>query len=155
MIKRRQLSTQILSFSEKKIASFTYFEKRVRIGCDQLYTFRILLYQINLFKMVSIRLSVVALAVALQWNSADAWVNPSVTTRGLQTRESPLFHKAPQHDVKAGQSTIDDLSPEQQERVKAFLGHQQNVPKIGFAADVRSLIQYNHGFAVMSTNSKS
>ena len=108
--------------------------------------------------MVSIRLSVFTLAVALQLNSSDAWVNPShaaATTRALHTRESPLFHKAPQHDVKAGQSTIDDLSPEQQERVKAFLGHQQNVPKIGFAADVRSLIQYNHGFAVMSTNSKS
>ncbi len=139
----------------KKDSFFHILRERVSIGCDQLYTSKIVLYHVNLFKMVSIRLSVFALAVALQWNSADAWVNPSVTTRGLNTRESPLFHKAPQHDVKAGQSTIDDLSPEQQERVKAFLGHQQNVPKIGFAADVRSLIQYNHGFAVMSTNSKS
>ena len=109
--------------------------------------------------MVSIQFCILAVA-ALQWNSADAWVNPSLShasvgTRAAQTRESPLFHKAPQHDVKGGQSTIDDLSPEQQERVKAFIGHQQNVPKIGFAADVRSLVQYNHGFAVMSTNSKS
>ena len=81
----------------------------------------------------------------------SAWINPSlVQTRG----ESALFHKAPKHDVN-GQQTMDDLSPEQQERVRAFIEHQQNVPKIGFAADVRSLVQYNHGFAVMSTNSKS
>lgn len=89
--------------------------------------------------------------------NTDAWINPSpatVRTRSSLGRGNPLFHKAPQHDVK-GQSTIDDLSPEQQERIKAFLGHQQNVPKIGYAADVRSLVQYNHGFAVMSTNSKS
>lgn len=33
--------------------------------------------------------------------------------------------------------------------------HQQTVPKPGFPTDVRSLVQYNHGFAVMSTNSKS
>ena len=36
-----------------------------------------------------------------------------------------------------------------------FVENQQNVPTIGFAADVCSLVQYNHGFAVMSTNSKS
>ena len=96
------------------------------------------------------------LATALRWNNAYAWINnPSILTFGSAVnRGSPLFEKAPQHDVN-GQSTIDDLSPEQQERVKAFIGHQQNVPKIGFAADVRSLVQYNHGFAVMSTNSKS
>lgn len=82
----------------------------------------------------------------------SAWINPS---HSAQTRAaSALFHKAPTHDVK-GQQTMEDLSPEQQERVRAFLEHQQNVPKIGFAADVRSLVQYNHGFAVMSTNSKS
>eukprot|EP00536_Pseudo-nitzschia_multiseries_P008404 jgi/Psemu1/296908/fgenesh1_pm.213_\ len=74
-------------------------------------------------------------------------------TRG-STAAGPLFHKAPKHDVQ-GQQTIDDLPPDQKERVTAFLEHQQSVPKIGFPADVRSLIQYNHGFAVMSTNSKS
>lgn len=105
--------------------------------------------------MISMQFCICSLIAALRFNSADAWVNPS-HSHGTRARGgSPLFHKAPQHDVKGGQSTIDDLSPEQQERVKAFIGHQQNVPKIGFAADVRSLVQYNHGFAVMSTNSKS
>mmetsp|Transcript_18039 Transcript_18039/g.37203 ORF Transcript_18039/g.37203 Transcript_18039/m.37203 type:complete len:343 (+) Transcript_18039:82-1110(+) len=102
--------------------------------------------------MISMQLSVWTLLVALQLGSADALITPSRATVG--SRSSPLFHKAPKHDVK-GASTIDDLAPEQQERVKEFLGHQQNVPKIGYAADVRSLVQYNHGFAVMSTNSKS
>lgn len=95
---------------------------------------------------------------ALGWNNANALINPSfstATTKAVQSRGgSPLFHGAPKHDVN-GQKTIEDLEPDQQERVKAFLGHQEAVPKIGFPADVRSLIQYNHGFAVMSTNSKS
>lgn len=76
----------------------------------------------------------------------------TMTHRKVQT---VLFH-APKHDVGGGgQSTMEELSPEQKERVSAFIEHQQNVPKIGFAADVRSLVQYNHGFACMSTNSKS
>lgn len=86
--------------------------------------------------------------------TADAFVNPSLPTAA--SGGSALFHGAPKHDVGGkGQKTIDDLTPDQQERVKAFLGHQQSVPKIGFPADVRSLVQYNHGFAVMSTISKS
>jgi putative heme iron utilization protein len=100
----------------------------------------------------------IALATALRWKNAHAWINPALpTTFGsgdLHTRGGDPLFNTPQHDVN-GQQTIDDLTPEQQERVKAFIGHQQNVPKIGFAADVRSLVQYNHGFAVMSTNSKS
>ena len=63
--------------------------------------------------------------------------------------------KAPKHDVGGGANFMDQLSPDQQERVQAFMEHQQNVPKIGFPTDVRSLVQYNHGFAVMSTNSKN
>ena len=38
---------------------------------------------------------------------------------------------------------------------EALAEHQQNAPKLGFDVDVRSLVQYNHGFAVMSTNSKA
>ncbi|EEC47844.1 predicted protein, partial [Phaeodactylum tricornutum CCAP 1055/1] len=33
--------------------------------------------------------------------------------------------------------------------------HQQTAPKLDWATDVRTLVQYNHGFAVMSTNSKA
>jgi hypothetical protein len=103
--------------------------------------------------MVSINLCLVTLVTLLQWNNSFAWIG-SGALQGSRIGGGPLFMNAPKHDVN-GQETMQDLSPEQQERVQAFIGHQQNVPKIGFAADVRSLVQYNHGFAVMSTNSKS
>ena len=67
---------------------------------------------------------------------------------------SPLYHApAPKHDV--GENPLANFTPEQRERAEAYMEHQQNVPKVGFPTDVRSLVQYNHGFAVMSTNSKS
>ena len=73
---------------------------------------------------------------------------------GISRQIGPLFHapKAPQHDV--GENRMADYTPEQIARVNAYMEHQQNVPKPGFPVDVRSLVQYNHGFAVMSTNSK-
>jgi hypothetical protein len=42
-----------------------------------------------------------------------------------------------------------------QATVISYQTHQQEAPKLDWATDVRTLIQYNHGFAVMSTNSKS
>jgi len=61
---------------------------------------------------------------------------------------------APKHDVRsdgaAGEMDEDEI--ELQER---FGEHQQNAARLGFATDVRSLVEYNHGFAVMSTNSKA
>ncbi|CAJ1946321.1 unnamed protein product [Cylindrotheca closterium] len=72
-------------------------------------------------------------------------------------RGEALFHapkNAPKHDVQ-GADAFDSLSPEQKERVGAFMEHQNSVPKPGFPVDVRSLVQYNHGFAVMSTFSKT
>ena len=86
---------------------------------------------------------------------AAAWTN-NAQSRQQQQQSTRLFHapeKAPKHDV--GANPFADLSPEQAARAQAYMEHQQNVPKPGFPADVRSLIQYNHGFAVMSTNSKS
>ena len=76
----------------------------------------------------------------------------SLTTSAIHMVASD---KAPKHDVGGGANFMDQLTPEQQQRVQAFMDHQQNVPKIGFPTDVRSLVQYNHGFAVMSTNSKN
>jgi hypothetical protein len=41
-------------------------------------------------------------------------------------------------------------------RVQALLAsHQQSAPRLDFATAVRSLVAYQHGFAVLSTNSKS
>lgn len=59
---------------------------------------------------------------------------------------------APRHDVPGANV---EISPEEMKIQAAFAEHQQNCPKLGFAADVRTLIQYNHGFAVISTNSKA
>lgn len=47
------------------------------------------------------------------------------------------------------------IDPEEAKIQAAFAEHQQNAPKLGWATDVRTLVEYNHGFAVMSTNSKS
>lgn len=65
-------------------------------------------------------------------------------------------NKAPKHDVGGrGGNPLAQLPADQRERVEKFMEHQNSVPKIGFPVDVRSLVQYNHGFAVISTNSKS
>lgn len=47
------------------------------------------------------------------------------------------------------------IDPEEQKIQEAFMEHQGAAPKLGFPVDVRTLVQYNHGFAVMSTNSKA
>ena len=78
------------------------------------------------------------------------------TASNIQRGEA-LFHapkNAPKHDVQ-GADAFASLAPEQKERVEAFMKHQNSVPKPGFPVDVRSLVQYNHGFAVMSTFSKT
>jgi hypothetical protein len=87
-----------------------------------------------------------------------AWttVGPvSVNPRVISSSSSRLYHAppAPKHDVGGG-NPMADYTPEQLARAQAYMEHQNNVPKPGFPVDVRSLVQYNHGFAVMSTNSK-
>ncbi|CAK9053304.1 unnamed protein product [Durusdinium trenchii] len=57
------------------------------------------------------------------------------------------------HQVKnAGNFKMDPEEMALQDRVRA---HQEAAPKLDAATEVRSLVQYNHGFAVMSTNSAS
>jgi putative heme iron utilization protein len=36
-----------------------------------------------------------------------------------------------------------------------FAKHQQEAARLGWAVDIKTLVQYNHGFAVLSTNSKA
>lgn len=48
-----------------------------------------------------------------------------------------------------------EMDPEEVKIQEALAEHQQNAPKLGFPVDVRTLVEYNHGFAVMSTNSKA
>lgn len=60
---------------------------------------------------------------------------------------------APRHDV--GPASREQLSPEVQARIEAYQLHQQGAAKMDAATDVRTLLQYSHGFAVMSTHSKA
>merc|ERR1712032_94958 len=61
---------------------------------------------------------------------------------------------APGHDVRSSGAKL-EIDPAEMKIQTALAEHQQNAPKLGFDVDVRSLVQNNHGFAVMSTNSKS
>lgn len=109
-------------------------------------------------------LSVHSLAPAVKtWTTSPCAVTGYASIGGTKnhvraSRTGALYmvaseEKAPKHDV--GGMSMDQLEPDQQERVQAFMEYQQSLPKIGFPTDVRSLVQYNHGFAVMSTISKS
>ena len=69
-----------------------------------------------------------------------------------ETAEKKEPKHAPRHDVPGMNM---EISPEEAKIQAAFGEHQQNAVKPDFATDVRTLIQYNHGFAVISTNSKS
>jgi len=85
-----------------------------------------------------------------------------VSQLGLTTLRSSADDKvekepknAPRHDVRSGGDAATEMDPEEMKIQQAFAEHQQNAPKLGWATDIRTLVQYNHGFAVMSTNSKA
>ncbi len=61
---------------------------------------------------------------------------------------------APRHDVRSS-DTFAEIDEEEMKIQQALRDHQQKAPRLGFPTDVRTLVQYNHGYAVMSTNSKS
>lgn len=97
--------------------------------------------------------------------STRAFVAPTIKAARTATTVTTIFSTsednnevkkepkhAPRHDVPGMQQ---ELSPEEMKTQALFAEHQQNCPKPGFASDVRTLIEYNHGFAVMSTNSKA
>eukprot|EP00804_Cyclotella_cryptica_P006473 CCRYP_012772-RA/>CCRYP_012772-RA protein AED:0.36 eAED:0.36 QI:257/1/1/1/0.6/0.5/6/536/333 len=103
------------------------------------------------------------LALLFIVRGTHAFSAPTVAvTRGAFSLKSPgnrphaytrLFNNAPRHDVRSG--GVVEMDPEEMKLQEALAQHQQNAPKLGFPTDVRSLVQYNHGFAVMSTNSKA
>ena len=63
--------------------------------------------------------------------------------------------KAARHDVRSAGAEGMQIDEEELKIQQALQEHQSNAPKLGWATDIRTLVQYNHGFAVMSTNSKS
>jgi len=97
--------------------------------------------------------AIVAVAIAIATSGCDAFApSGSVSSRSVTTA---LFEKnAPRHDVRSS-GAAPEMDPEEAKIQAAFAEHQQHAPKLGWATDIRSLVQYNHGFAVMSTNSKA
>jgi putative heme iron utilization protein len=76
----------------------------------------------------------------------------STTSTSTSTSTTLFNDKAPRHDVPSAQM---ELPPAIQAQMEAYQEHQNTAPKMDWATDVRTLVQYNHGFAVISTISKS
>ena len=79
--------------------------------------------------------------------------SPLMLTRRFLSSKDEDESKAPKHDTGGG--AVDELPEKVQQQLMAYQEHQQNAPKLDHATDVRTLIQYNHGFAVISTQSKA
>jgi hypothetical protein len=100
------------------------------------------------------RVKIASLATLL-WSTAAAFT-PASTRLASPAWQRTIAHLSnePRHDVRSdGPST--EIDSEEMKIQTAMYEHQQRAPKLGFDVDVRSLVQYNHGFAVMSTNSKA
>lgn len=63
--------------------------------------------------------------------------------------------KAATHDVRNAGAEGMQIDEEELKIQKALVEHQGNAAKLGWSTDIRTLVEYNHGFAVMSTMSKS
>jgi hypothetical protein len=93
--------------------------------------------------------------LAVARRSTVAFSTPAgVYRRSVITRLSSTDEKAPRHDVRS-EGVMSEMDPEEMKVQAAFAEHQKNAAKLGWATDIRTLVEYNHGFAVMSTNSKS
>jgi len=87
--------------------------------------------------------------------------SPSSVRSGLPSRSGVLQNdggfvlrsKEATHDVKSGFEG--DVDPEELAVQARLAEHQKEAARLDFPTAVRSLVQYQHGFAVLSTNSKS
>jgi len=94
---------------------------------------------------------------------SNAFVSPSTFSLGTCSSSATrsILHAQEEskvvsggHDVQSDGPAI-EIDPEEAKIQAAYVEHQQNAPKLDFATDVRTLVEYNHGFAVMSTNSRT
>lgn len=90
-----------------------------------------------------------ALLVAL-FGSTVGFAPPPMAGTNARTTNNASFrlYNAPRHDVRSD-GAAKEMDPEEMKIQAALAEHQQQAPKLGFDVDVRSLVQYNHGFAVM------
>lgn len=100
------------------------------------------------------------LVVSLVVRSSDAFFAPlhptvaALRQQAFAVKAEDRSENRGGHDVRGAGPPV-ELDPEEAKIQAAFAEHQQNAPKLGFPTDVRTLVAYNHGFAVMSTNSKA
>lgn len=107
-------------------------------------------------KFGPMKVKIASLAALLFWPATAAAFSPASTKLALPALQRTILSNVPRHDVRSnGPSTETEIDPEEMKIQAALADHQQRAPKLGFDVDVRSLVQYNHGFAVMSTNSKA
>ena len=105
------------------------------------------------------------LAAALLLQSSTAFV-PFVNNV-VRSTPTALFEKlpsepgntnAPGHEVRPS-GPLPDMSPEEEKRLQAqaqaYMEYQKEAPKLDWPTEIRTLVQYNHGYAVISTNSKA
>ena len=112
-------------------------------------------------EMFSLMMMVLMASIVHSFPTNKAFFLKSPRVSLFRTKKQPLFSSSsnsndrmPRHDVRGNDNMV-DMDPEEENIQRIFMEHQQKAPKLGFATDVRTLVQYNHGFAVLSTNSKS
>mmetsp|Transcript_11042 Transcript_11042/g.14549 ORF Transcript_11042/g.14549 Transcript_11042/m.14549 type:complete len:334 (-) Transcript_11042:163-1164(-) len=102
---------------------------------------------------MTMRFGIIAL-LACYTAPAEAFLSSTSSVRpGTTFLANAPEKNAAKHDTK-GQA-LEDLPLDVQAKIIAYQEHQQNAPKLGWPTDIRTLVQYNHGFAVMSTHSKA
>jgi putative heme iron utilization protein len=98
-------------------------------------------------------LLIASVAIMGRFSTVSAFTRGLSISRTTSSSLTTLFNdKAPRHDVPSAQQ---ELPPQLKAQMEAYQEHQQTAPKMDWATDVRTLVQYNHGFAVISTISKS
>lgn len=81
--------------------------------------------------------------------------NPTDDTSDGKKKDANAKVTSGGHDVRNTSMEEVKISKEEMEIQKRYVEHQQNAKKLGFPVDVRTLVEYNHGYAVLCTNSKS
>ena len=84
-------------------------------------------------------------------------VAPSSSSAAISACTTRLFENVQSggHDVTNANVQNVDVDQEELKIQQTYAEHQQNAAKLDWATDVRTLVEYNHGFAVLSTISKS
>lgn len=77
-----------------------------------------------------------------------------LSAKQFSLSSSKLFSTASSEDGHIV-TDVGEISDEELAIQKRFMEHQKQAKKLGFPVDVRTLVEYNHGFAALCTNSNS